>query len=304
MGHTYNKSCDICRDNGWIADHTVNNPPYCAECDSAPCKAVEPVVYPAGYKAEAYMGAVAVEPAPTREQLQSAFVDRWIEDFSPTGAAYADERRDADRERRDQLILGASRFMDSGQTFTRVDRSPEFPEGWKPRREEPTEKITGRSRSFYVDLGPDFRAFDRAGPAGKWIDPEALSAEGAGDTVIPAGTPLDDAVRATQGNDVGGVDPAKTRPWWGRFSLGEPMTFTMDPEPESTPPGGTPRFFDGSIPPGISTDPFKSPVDAMPNTAIQNLRQATIDAIAAHLKIVEALDKWEAYQTCALSSKT
>ena len=119
---------------------------------------------------------------------------------------------DTDKLRRDQLILGASRFMSSGEdfsacggkasTFTRVERCSEYPEGWKP-------------------------------------------AEGDGDTVIPINQ----------------------------------------------------RFFDGSIPPGISTDPTKPVVDAMPDTPLQRVRKATVKLLTAGLELNEALEALDRYQT-------
>jgi len=220
MEHTYGKHCDCGNDKAW---HDGLGLDYICDLCDGPCKAVEPLRRFA-------------DCAPTRDQLVGVCwpVD---EDFSEAGADYA-------RERRDALIRGASRFMESGTRFgtsTNDDGTVSRVVGYDPA----TSTFQIETGQFSVPYKP---------------------AEGRGDTVIPAGTPLDDAVRRTQGDD---------------------MMFKWD----------------GSIPPGISTDPTKPVIEAMPNTALQNMRQSAIDSIAAYLRFLEALEKWEAYQSCILSSR-
>ncbi len=101
--------------------------------------------------------------------------------------------------------------------------------------------------------------FKRNGPLTQEIIDRAIPAEGKGDTFIPAGKPL----------PVGDA----------RLEHAEEF-----------------KFFDGSIPPGISTDPTKPVVDAMPDTPRQRVRRATVKALEAMLELNDVLESLDNYQ--------
>lgn len=152
------------------------------------------------------------------------------------GVVPAPTREDLDKQKRDQLILGASRFMDTGGAFAE-----------KFKRNGPlTQAMIDAAEDFSKCSPPPFKG--------------ALPAEGNGDTFIPAGKPL----------------PV------GDSRLEHAEEF---------------KFFDGSIPPGISTDPTKPVVEAIPDTPLQRVRKATMKLLADGLELNAALEALDNYQT-------
>jgi len=207
-----------------------------------------------------------------------------------------DDQVDPAKLARDQLISGAARFMESGGPFRtlphKVDRE-DFSHCAPPPKfgtsthfgamECETQRIVAYDKdtsTFTLESGPFSVPF--------------TPAEGAGDTVIPIN------------RHKGRLDVFES-PWCPTGKLKH-----IEPMPPATPAvdfgamddkwrraGLSERYFDGSLPPGISTDPFKSPVDAMPDTPLQRVRKATIKALEAGLELNEALEALETYQRVA-----
>jgi hypothetical protein len=139
------------------------------------------------------------------------------------------------------------------------------------------------------DLGASV-AVDREGVA------RNVPAEGRGDTVIPINKHKRFETQWCPTGKIAHIEPMppatpKVVPWSPELVPYDPELFKI---PIDRPSG---RFFDGSIPPGISTDPFKPIVEAMPNTPLQRVREATIKVITAGLELNDALEALDNYQT-------